>query len=46
MGYLLLAGFLIAAATAWRSPASDARFLARAALGMAIVIAVQMWWGL
>lgn len=46
MGYYLLAGFLIVAAAGWRAPASDARFLSRVALGMAIVMAVQMWWGL
>jgi hypothetical protein len=46
MGYLLLGGFLAVAAAGWRAPASDARFLSRVSLAMAVVIAVQMWWGL
>lgn len=46
MGYFLLAALLIMAAVGWGAPSSDARFLARAALAMTAVIAVQMWWGL
>jgi hypothetical protein len=46
MGYLLLSGLLAVAAAGWRAPASDARLMSRLAFGMAVVIAVQMWWGL
>lgn len=46
MGYLLVAAFAITAAHGWNSPASDTRFLARLALVMAAVIALQMWWQL
>lgn len=44
MGYLLITALLIGAALSWRSPHNDSRFAARAALVLACVIAVQMWW--
>lgn len=44
MGYLLIAALLVGAAASWRSPHNDLRFLAAASLGLACVIAIQMWW--
>lgn len=44
MGYLLIAALLLGAAISWRSPGRDSRFLAAASLGLACVIALQMWW--
>lgn len=44
MGYFLIAALLVHAAVSWRSPRDDSRFSARAALVLACVIAIQMWW--
>ncbi|MEH0417841.1 hypothetical protein [Streptomyces sp. B21-083] len=46
MGYLILAFIVVTAAVNWRARTSDARFLARMAAVLAVVVAVQMWWGL
>jgi hypothetical protein len=46
MGYFVLAALILGAAISWRSPGYDSRFLAAASLGLACVVAVQMWWHL